>query len=186
MMKSVRLSGRNSSWLCVPSPSPLPNSPPEPIAIFDWMMFQPSPSGSRSGLRKVSMRPRWYSYRDAQSTGAAAATKTKAPVRNHQRTPARRMTAIPPAATRSPVPRSGCIAIKPAGTTQSAKATTRCQPRGGTERSCRYQATASGTASFIISEGWNRGSPGKSSQRVEPLAVTPMASTTSSSARPRR
>jgi len=26
------------------------------MAIFDWMMFQPVPSGSDSGLRKVRMR----------------------------------------------------------------------------------------------------------------------------------
>jgi hypothetical protein len=38
-MKSVERSGRNSSWACVPLPQPLPNMPPEPMAIFDWMMW---------------------------------------------------------------------------------------------------------------------------------------------------
>ena len=49
--------------------------PPEPIAIFDWMMFQPVPSGSDSGLRKVRMRSFWYG-RSSQNhaTGAIAAT----------------------------------------------------------------------------------------------------------------
>jgi len=37
-MKSVVRSGRNSSWPCEPFSSPLPKTPPEPIAICDWMM----------------------------------------------------------------------------------------------------------------------------------------------------
>ena len=43
---------------------------------------------------------------------------------------------------------------------------------------------ASGTASFISSEGWKRGSPGRSSQRCAPFAVSPSTSTTTSSAKP--
>jgi hypothetical protein len=34
-MKSVCFSGRKLRWLCVPSRKPLPNSPPEPSAIYD-------------------------------------------------------------------------------------------------------------------------------------------------------
>ena len=29
---------------------------PEPIATFDWIMFQPAPRGSLSGWRKISSR----------------------------------------------------------------------------------------------------------------------------------
>ncbi len=38
-MKSVWRSGRNSSCAWLPCIQPLPNTPPEPIAIFDWMMW---------------------------------------------------------------------------------------------------------------------------------------------------
>ncbi len=36
-MKSVCCSGRNASRFWVPAVKPLPNQPPDPIAIFDWM-----------------------------------------------------------------------------------------------------------------------------------------------------
>jgi len=36
--KSVCFSGRNRSWLWVPSRNPLPHICPEPMAICDWMM----------------------------------------------------------------------------------------------------------------------------------------------------
>ena len=42
-MKSVLCSGRNRKWLCVPRKNPLPKSPPAPMAVFDWIMFQPAP-----------------------------------------------------------------------------------------------------------------------------------------------
>ena len=58
-MKSVDDSGRKSSRDWVPSSQPLPVTPPEPMAVFDWIMFQPAPRGSASGLRKVSTRLRW-------------------------------------------------------------------------------------------------------------------------------
>ena len=38
-MKSVELSGRKSSCDWVPCSQPLPNTPPEPMAISDWMMW---------------------------------------------------------------------------------------------------------------------------------------------------
>ncbi len=59
MIKSVWLSGKKSRCDWVPANQPLPNTPPEPIAAFDWMMFQPVPSGSLSGSRKVSTRCFW-------------------------------------------------------------------------------------------------------------------------------
>ena len=37
-MKSVVRSGMNSRWVCVPCMNPLPNTPPEPMAIMPWMM----------------------------------------------------------------------------------------------------------------------------------------------------
>jgi hypothetical protein len=52
MMKSVWLSGRKSSCDCVPCVQPLPDQPPEPIAVLDWMMFQPAPSRSLSGIQQ--------------------------------------------------------------------------------------------------------------------------------------
>ncbi len=58
-MKSVVCSGRKSRCAWLPCPQPLPLKPPEPIAILDWMMFQPVPSGSDSGFMKVRMRSRW-------------------------------------------------------------------------------------------------------------------------------
>ncbi len=38
-MKSVCFSGRKFSDDCVPFRKPLPNMPPEPMAIFDWVMW---------------------------------------------------------------------------------------------------------------------------------------------------
>ena len=37
-MKSVDRSGMKSSWDWLPLSQPLPNTPPEPIAMVDWMM----------------------------------------------------------------------------------------------------------------------------------------------------
>ena len=38
-MKSVCCAGRNANRFCVPSVYPLPNHPPEPMAICDWMTW---------------------------------------------------------------------------------------------------------------------------------------------------
>ena len=54
---------------------------------------------------------------------------------------------------------------------------------GGSGRSCRNHAHASGTASFMISEGWKRTTP-RSSQRCAPIAMSPMNMTASSSTSP--
>ena len=58
-MKSVWLSGRKFSRLWVPLRKPLPATPPEPMAILAWVMFQPLPSASLAGSRKVSTRAFW-------------------------------------------------------------------------------------------------------------------------------
>ena len=42
-MKSVEFSGMYASCVCVPLVNPLPNSPPEPMAAFAWMMWKPAP-----------------------------------------------------------------------------------------------------------------------------------------------
>ena len=72
-----------------------------------------------------------------------------------------------------PVPRSGWIAISADGAPMIGSATTRLPNVGGSGRSLKYHATISGTAIRMISDGWNRGSPGTSSQRCEPLTMTP-------------
>jgi len=45
-MKSDALSGRNPRWLWGPFKNPIPNIPPPPIAIFDWVILYPEPNGS--------------------------------------------------------------------------------------------------------------------------------------------
>ena len=57
--KSVSFSGRKSKLLWEPSRKPLPFSPPEPIAILDWIIWYPFPSGSKSGLRKICILFCW-------------------------------------------------------------------------------------------------------------------------------
>ena len=42
-IKSVSVSGRKSKYAWEPSWYPLPFIPPEPIAIFDWVIFHPVP-----------------------------------------------------------------------------------------------------------------------------------------------
>ena len=58
-MKSVVRSGMNSRWACVPCVQPLPVMPPEPMAMVDWMMWKPLPSGSVVGSISVITRSRW-------------------------------------------------------------------------------------------------------------------------------
>ena len=53
-MKSVWGSGRKRSLLCIPIMKPLPQNPPDPTAMRDWMTLYPAPSGSRMGSRKTS------------------------------------------------------------------------------------------------------------------------------------
>ncbi|MNN61221.1 hypothetical protein D3C81_1764480 [compost metagenome] len=57
--KSVVCSGMKFKCDCEPNPQPLPVSPPEPMAILDWMMFQPAPSASLSGSRNIMIRSFW-------------------------------------------------------------------------------------------------------------------------------
>ena len=56
-MKSVCGNGRKKSFCRLP-PRPLPNQPPAPTAMSDWMAWKPVPSGSASGFRNDRMRAR--------------------------------------------------------------------------------------------------------------------------------
>ena len=58
-MKSVVRSGMNSRWAWVPSIQPLPQMPPEPTAMVDWITWKPLPSGSDDGSIIIRMRWRW-------------------------------------------------------------------------------------------------------------------------------
>src|SRR5574337_811232 len=55
-------------WVWVPLIQPLPRTPPEPMAMVDWMMWKPLPRGSEVGSSRVQMRCFWYSRRPYQST----------------------------------------------------------------------------------------------------------------------
>ena len=79
-MKSVWRSGRKARWVCVPSIQPLPITPPEPIAIVDWMMWKPLPSGSRVGSSRVHTRCFWYSRSTCQSTSGWHRVSPKATI----------------------------------------------------------------------------------------------------------
>ena len=59
----------------------------------------------------------------------------------------------PLAAINAAVPRSGCIATRPAGRKMITARISMARQSGGSGRSCRYQAASIGTASFMISEG---------------------------------
>ncbi|MNN95399.1 hypothetical protein D3C81_2141970 [compost metagenome] len=55
-----------------------------------------------------------------------------------------------------------------------------CLRCGGRERLARYQAMVAGMMIFMNSEGWKRITPGMLIQRVAPMALWPMTSTTTS------
>ena len=57
-MKSVGASGKKPCVDCVAFKSPLPNSPPDPMAIWACLRFQPSLVTSESGFRNTSRRLR--------------------------------------------------------------------------------------------------------------------------------
>jgi hypothetical protein len=73
--------------------------------------------------------------------------------------PAISTSSAPLAAISAAVPRSGCMATSPAGRKIISASTSRDFQSGGNGRSCRYQAASIGTASFMISEGWNLNRP---------------------------
>ena len=99
--------------------------------------------------------------------------------------PAMSTSRIPLAAINAAVPRSGSTATSAAGRNINSASTSSERQSGGNGRSCRYQAASMGTASFMISEGWNLNSP-RLSQRCAPLPMTPVSATTISSTTPSR
>jgi hypothetical protein len=109
-------------------PQPLPNTPPEPMAMVDWMMWKPLPSGSEVGVEQGAhpvflvlpqpgqSTPGWQivspmatmapiptmpDHRDRQDEAPGEAGKEE-----HEKARA---------GTRMAVPRSGCLAMSPTG-----------------------------------------------------------------------
>ena len=80
------------------------------------------------------------------------------------------------------MPRSGCLTIRPTGTSSSSSATTKSSTRSWPSRRWNHQASISGIAIFRISLGWI--TTPTLSQRVAPFLVTPNTATATSSATP--
>ena len=150
-MKSVRASGKNSSSSGCRN-RPFPNRPPEPMAVVDWIMFQPPP-------RDHSVGQTTSVFADADSSQAQTAKsaelqrqpqgQTKAPSAMKARlTKERKNRHQRPML----VPGSGCLPINKAGSTMHRQANVYFGGRGRL-RFCRYHATAIGTANFINSDG---------------------------------
>lgn len=59
-IKSECCSGTKLNLVWVPSRNPFPQSRPEPIAILDWVTFQPMPVGSSFGSTSTLIRFRWW------------------------------------------------------------------------------------------------------------------------------
>ncbi|QNG67301.1 hypothetical protein NIPOLPBK_00468 [Stenotrophomonas maltophilia] len=152
--KSVVYSGRKSSVAWVPCPQPRPSQPPEPIAMRDCRMFQPVPSGSADGSRKVSTRSFWYCRsRPNQASGAATARPVAPVATQPQCNPANSSANTPLAVTSVAVPRLGCIRISTAGTPISTVVVSTVRGDGGSGCRCRYQAIISGRLSLSSSDG---------------------------------
>ena len=89
----------------------------------------------------------------AQTIGTAAIPSMANAVIMRTLTPAKRMVSPPAATTSMAVPRSGCSAIRSAGTSTMSPMATRCMNVGGNRRSCMNHATIIGVASFMSSDG---------------------------------
>ena len=116
-MKSVCFSGRKLSRLWVPCRKPLPDSPPEPMAILAWVMFQPAPSASDSGIEE-GHAPAPSDSRAAQSARRAAPPPpppASAGAIHHQDRPARNSSEQPSITMIRVVPRLGSITTSTAG-----------------------------------------------------------------------
>ena len=105
---------------------------------------------------------------------------------NFQRIPASSKTKMPDTAISRAVPRSGSTAISAAGSMTSMNDQNTCLNLGGSARREKYAAMVIGKATFMISEGWKRGSSGRSSQRFAPPPVLPKKITATSNASPPR
>ncbi|MNE28030.1 hypothetical protein D3C80_1214570 [compost metagenome] len=111
----------------------------------------------------------------ATATGTTAAT---APTIQRHCMPAMNRTKAPEARISIAVPRSGCLRISTKGTRISTRLIAMCLSFGGRLCRDRYQAMVAGMMIFMNSEGWKRITPGMLIQRVAPMAVWPMISTT--------
>ena len=54
-IKSVVLGYKKPNCVWFPFNSPIPVSPPAPIASFDWIILYPEPLGSDSGFKNISI-----------------------------------------------------------------------------------------------------------------------------------
>ena len=71
--------------------------------------------------------------------------------------PARKITKKPEAKIRIAVPRSGWRTMRPTGIASSSAAMAKSRSRRPSSWRWKYHASISGTAIFMISEGWMRG-----------------------------
>ena len=110
-IKSVSVSGKKFKWDCVPSPKPLPKIPPDPIAIFDCVIFQADPKGSRSGLNNVAILCLWKGSKKLFHKNGRDIIKTaNAEPINVQLRPAKNNIYKPESNITIAVPKSGCDA----------------------------------------------------------------------------
>ena len=86
--------------------------------------------------------------------------------------PARNITTEPEKATRTAVPRSGCITMSPVGMRTTRNASMTYENLIGIERFVMNAATAIGMITLRNSEGWNFTMP-RSSQRLAPMFTVP-------------
>ncbi|MNT15996.1 hypothetical protein D3C72_1510790 [compost metagenome] len=119
----------------------------------------------------------------ATATGTAAASTLRI---QRQRRPPMNSTKAPEARISSAVPRSGWRTIRMNGTPISTRLIATCFRCGGNVRLDRYQAMVAGMMIFMNSEGWKRITPGMLIQRVAPMALWPITSTTTSNSTPAR
>ncbi|KAF1023786.1 MAG: hypothetical protein GAK37_03206 [Pseudomonas sp.] len=117
----------------------------------------------------------------ATATGIAAASTLRI---QRQRNPPMNSTNAPPARISKDVPRSGWRTINTKGTPIRIRLTPTCLSWGGKVRLDRYQAMVAGIRIFMNSEGWKRITPGTLIQRVAPMALWPITSTTTSNNTP--
>jgi hypothetical protein len=92
----------------VPSPKPFPRIPPDPIAIFDCVIFHADPKGSRSGLNNVAILCLWKGSKKLfHKKGSEIMKIASAEPMNVQLRPAKNNTYNPDSSITIAVPKSG-------------------------------------------------------------------------------
>ena len=92
----------------MPSPKPFPKIPPDPIAIFDCVIFHADPKGSRSGLNNVAILCLWKGSKKLFHKNGSEMTKmASAEPINVQLRPAKNKTYNPESSITIAVPKSG-------------------------------------------------------------------------------